>query len=359
MAKKTQMKIDPKANRERMLETAMAHLERQFGKGVVMKLGQKEAAIRVKAIPTNILSLDVCTGIGGMPRGRIVEIFGPEASGKTTLALHVLACAQSIGGNAMFIDAEHALDPEYASRLGVQLEELYVSQPDYGEQALEIAETMIRSGGIDVIVIDSVAALVPKAELDGEMGDAHVGLQARLMSQALRKLAGIVHRSNTVLIFINQIRERIGVMTYANAETTTGGRALKFYSSMRIDVRRVGPIKQGDTTIGARTRVKIVKNKLAPPFKQTVLDLIYGEGFSRESDLIDLGLEHRLVTRAGAWFSYGEYRLGQGKEAARQFLKENKDIALQLENDIRAKLQLPQVSQEGSEKRKKEPEASS
>ena len=323
------------ADRRRMLETAMAHLERQFGQGVVMRLGENRAVTRIRVIPTRILSLDAAMGIGGFPRGRVVEIFGPEASGKTTLALHALARARELDGVAVFIDAEHALDPEYAARLGVDVDNLLVAQPDYGEQALEIAETLIRSGGVDVIVVDSVAALVPKAELDGEMGDAHVGLQARLMSQALRKLTGIVSKSQTCLIFINQVREKIGVMSYGSNETTTGGRALKFYASMRLDVRRVATIKQGDQAIGARTRIRVVKNKLAPPFKQTELDLIYGEGFSREGDLLDLGLAHKLVTRAGAWFSYGDIRLGQGREAAKAYLRDNPEIARELEQKLR------------------------
>ncbi len=323
------------ADRRRMLETTMAHLERQFRHGVAMRIGEHRAVTRIRVIPTRILSLDAAMGIGGFPRGRVVEIFGPEASGKTTLALHALARARELDGVAVFIDAEHALDPEYAARLGVDVDNLLVAQPDYGEQALEIAETLIRSGGVDVIVVDSVAALVPKAELDGEMGDAHVGLQARLMSQALRKLTGIVSKSQTCLIFINQVREKIGVMSYGSHETTTGGRALKFYASMRLEVRRVATIKQGDQAIGARTRIRVVKNKLAPPFKQTELDLIYGEGFSREGDLLDLGLAHKLVARAGAWFSYGDIRLGQGREAAKAYLRENPEIARELEQKLR------------------------
>lgn len=326
--------------RRRMIEAAMLQLERQFGKGVIMRLGQKEAVARVQVIPTGILSLDVALGIGGFPRGRIVEIFGPEMSGKTTLALHMIAQAQKDGGVAVFIDAEHALDPEYAAKLGVRVDDLIISQPDYGEQALEIAETLIRSGGVDIVVIDSVAALVPKAELEGEMGDQHVGLQARLMSQALRKLTSIVNRSQTCLIFINQIREKIGPMTYGVAETTPGGRALKFYASLRIDIRKVASIKQGEENVGARTRIRVVKNKLSPPFKQADVDLMFGEGLSREGDLIDLGLEHKLVVRSGAWFSFGDLKLGQGREAAKQFLKENPEVAQKLEAQLREKLGL-------------------
>ena len=335
----------PGGDKRRMLETALSHLERQFGRGVVMRLGADQAVTRVQVIPTRILSLDHATGVGGFPRGRIVEIFGPESSGKTTLALHALARARDLDGVAVFIDAEHALDPEYAARLGVDTDDLLIAQPDYGEQALEIAETLIRSGGVDIIVVDSVAALVPKAELDGEMGDAHVGLQARLMSQALRKLAGIVNKSQTCLIFINQIREKIGVMSYGSGETTTGGRALKFYASMRIEVRRLASIKHGDENIGARTRVRVVKNKMAPPFKQTELDLMYGEGFSREGDLIDLGLKYRRVARAGAWFSYGDIRLGQGREAAKAFLREHPETALKLEQELRKELGLPPLTE--------------
>ena len=322
----------------------MLQLERQFGKGIIMRLGQREAAARVQVLPSGILSLDAALGVGGFPRGRIVEIFGPEMSGKTTLALHMIAQAQKHGGVAVFIDAEHALDPEYAQRLGVHIDDLIISQPDYGEQALEIAETLIRSGGVDIVVIDSVAALVPKAELEGEMGDQHVGLQARLMSQALRKLTSIVNRSQTCLIFINQIRERIGIMSFGGGETTTGGRALKFYASMRIDVRKVATIKQGDRVIGARTRIRVVKNKMAPPFRQTDVDLMFGEGFSREGDLIDLGMEYKLVTRSGAWYAYGEHKLGQGREAAKAFLREHPEIALQLENALRQKLDLEPIS---------------
>lgn len=333
-------------NRRRVLESAVSNLERQFGRGVVMRLGGDQAVTRVQVIPTRLLSLDHATGVGGFPQGRIVEIFGPESSGKTTLALHALARARELQGSALFIDAEHALDPEYAARLGVNIDDLLVAQPDYGEQALEIAETLIRSGGIDIIVVDSVAALVPKAELEGEMGDAHMGLQARLMSQALRKLAGIVNKSQTCLIFINQIREKIGVVSYGSSETTTGGRALKFYASMRIDIRKVATIKQGEEAIGARTRIRIVKNKMAPPFKQTELDLMYGEGFSREGDLLDLGLKYNLISRSGSWFSYNDIRLGQGRESAKSYLKENPKVSDKLEIELRSKLNLPIVSDE-------------
>lgn len=333
-------------NRRRVLESAVSNLERQFGRGVVMRLGSDQAVTRVQVIPTRLLSLDHATGVGGFPQGRIVEIFGPESSGKTTLALHALARARELQGSALFIDAEHALDPEYAARLGVNIDDLLVAQPDYGEQALEIAETLIRSGGIDIIVVDSVAALVPKAELEGEMGDAHMGLQARLMSQALRKLAGIVNKSQTCLIFINQIREKIGVVSYGSSETTTGGRALKFYASMRIDIRKVATIKQGEEAIGARTRIRIVKNKMAPPFKQTELDLMYGEGFSREGDLLDLGLKYNLISRSGSWFSYNDIRLGQGRESVKSYLKENPKVSDKLEIELRSKLNLPIVSDE-------------
>lgn len=325
-----------KTDKLKALETAIGQIERQFGKGSVMRLGG-EARVKVATIPTGSLALDAALGVGGVPRGRVVEIYGPESSGKTTLALHVIANAQASGGLAAFIDAEHALDPDYSEKLGVDLDELLISQPDFGEQALEIAETLIRSGSVDVIVIDSVAALVPRAELEGDMGEAQVGLQARLMSQALRKLAGIVSKSKTCLVFINQVREKIGVM-FGNPETTSGGRALKFYSSVRIDIRRTSSIKQGDQVIGNRTRAKVAKNKVAAPFKMAEFDILYGEGISRTSELLDLGVEHRLVQKSGSWYSIGETRIGQGREAARQYLNENLEIASQIETQLRETL---------------------
>jgi recombination protein RecA len=323
-------------DKNKAIEVALLQIEKQFGKGSIMRLGDREA-IEVPTISTGALSIDAALGIGGVPRGRVVEIFGPESSGKTTLALHVIAQAQKAGGMAAFIDAEHALDPEYSRKLGVSIDNLLVSQPDSGEQALEIAEMLIRSGAIDVIVIDSVAALVPKAELEGEMGDSHMGLQARLMSQAMRKLTGIVSRSATSLIFINQIREKIGVMFGSN-EVTTGGRALKFYASVRMEIRREIPIKEGDQTIGNRTKVKVVKNKLAPPFKIAEFDIIYGEGISREGDLLDLGTQHGVIEKSGAWFSFKDTRLGQGRENVKRFLKDNPDIAQEVEEEVRNKL---------------------
>ncbi|MGO9442149.1 MAG: recombinase RecA [Terriglobales bacterium] len=321
----------------RAIELAVSQIEKQFGKGSIMRLGTKEAIVPIAVIPTGALSFDAALGVGGFPRGRVVEVFGPESSGKTTITLQVIAEAQKAGGMAAFVDAEHALDPAYAKRLGVDVDNLLVSQPDYGEQALEIAEALVRSGAIDVLVVDSVAALVPKAELDGEMGDSHMGLQARLMSQALRKLTGIVSKSRTCLIFINQIREKIGVM-FGNPETTTGGRALKFYSTVRIDIRRIAAIKDGETIVGSRTRVKIVKNKVAAPFREAEFDLMYGEGISREGDLIDLAATHEIVEKSGSWFSYKGERIGQGRENARQFLKDNRDIARKIEDEVRKKL---------------------
>ncbi|HYN14663.1 MAG TPA: recombinase RecA [Terriglobales bacterium] len=324
----------------RAIELAVSQIEKQFGKGSIMRLGTKEAIVPISVIPTGALSFDAALGVGGFPRGRVVEVFGPESSGKTTITLQVIAEAQKAGGMAAFVDAEHALDPAYAKRLGVDVDNLLVSQPDYGEQALEIAEALVRSGAIDVLVVDSVAALVPKAELDGEMGDSHVGLQARLMSQALRKLTGIVSKSRTCLIFINQIREKIGVM-FGNPETTTGGRALKFYSTVRIDIRRIAAIKDGESVVGNRTRVKIVKNKVAAPFREAEFDLMYGEGISREGDLIDLAATHEIVEKSGSWFSYKGERIGQGRENARQFLKDNRDIARKIEDEVRKKLGMP------------------
>jgi recombination protein RecA len=325
-------------NQEKLkaLETAVTQIERQFGKGSIMRLGAQEA-VNVHVIPTGSIGLDAALGVGGIPRGRVTEIYGPESSGKTTLALHVIAQAQKAGGLAAFIDAEHALDPEYCGKLGVDVDNLLVAQPDNGEQALEIAETLIRSGSVDVIVVDSVAALVPRAELEGEMGDASVGLQARLMSQAMRKLTGIVSKSKTSVIFINQIREKIGVM-FGNPETTTGGRALKFYASIRLDIRRIGAIKSGEESVGNRTKVKVVKNKVAAPFRIAEFDIMYGEGISRSGELLDLGLEHRLISKSGTWLSYGDTRLGQGRENARAFLKEHPEVVDELEEKLRGAL---------------------
>src|SRR5881409_3406985 len=335
--------------RTKAIDLAFAQIEKQFGKGSIMRLGSKEAIVPISVIPTGAISFDAALGVGGFPRGRVVEIFGPESSGKTTIALQVIAQAQKAGGMAAFVDAEHALDPIYAKKLGVDVDNLLVSQPDYGEQALEIAEALVRSGAIDVLVIDSVAALVPKAELEGEMGDSHVGLQARLMSQALRKLTGVVSRSRTCLIFINQIREKIGVM-FGNPETTSGGRALKFYASVRIDIRRIAQIKDGDVDIGSRTRVKVVKNKTAPPFKIAEFDILYGTGISRVGDLIDLAITHKIIDKSGAWFSYGETRLGQGRENVRQFLEQNADLGREIEGKLRRLLGLikePRTAPEG------------
>lgn len=316
------------------LELALSHIEKAFGKGSIMRLGDTPAQLNVDVIPSGNLPLDLALGVGGIPRGRIIEIYGPESSGKTTVALHVVAEAQKRGGMAAFIDAEHALDPVYAQALGVDIDNLYVSQPDTGEQALEITETLVRSGALDVIVIDSVAALVPRAELEGEMGDAHVGLQARLMSQALRKLTGAISKTKTTAIFINQIREKVGVM-FGNPEVTTGGRALKFYASVRLEVKKVDLIKQGTDVVGSKTRIKVVKNKVAPPFKQIECDLMYGKGISREGGLLDLGLEFGIISKSGSWFAYGEERLGQGRENAKEFLKEHPEIAQEIEQKIR------------------------
>ncbi len=329
------------------LENAMRQIEKDFGKGSIMKLGEVAAKMNIEVIPTGALSLDIALGAGGMPRGRVIEIYGPESSGKTTVALHVIAEAQKIGGIAAFIDAEHALDPQYAKRLGVDVENLLISQPDNGEQALDIAEALVRSGAIDVIVIDSVAALVPKAEIEGEMGDSHVGLQARLMSQALRKLTGIISKSKTTTIFINQIREKIGVM-FGNPETTTGGRALKFYASVRLEVRKTEAIKQGNDTIGNRTKVKVVKNKIAPPFKQGEFDIMYGLGISREGCIVDIGSDLNIITKSGAWYSYGENRLGQGRENVKDFFKQNPAIAAEIETKIREMVFTDAVKPENS-----------
>ncbi|MEE9291425.1 MAG: recombinase RecA [Acidobacteriota bacterium] len=320
--------------RSRAIDLALAQIDKQFGKGSIMKLGSKDFQHDISVISTTSLSIDAALGIGGLPRGRVVEIYGPESSGKTTLALHVIAEAQRQGGLAAFVDAEHAIDPDYSRKLGVDVDNLLVSQPDSGEQALEIAEVLVRSSAIDVLVIDSVAALVPRAELEGEMGDVHVGLQARLMSQALRKLTGVVARSRTCLIFINQIRMKIGVM-FGSPETTSGGRALKFYASVRLDIRRIGQIKEGDKDIGSRTRVKVVKNKMAPPFKLAEFDIIFGQGISRVGDMLDLAITHRLIEKSGSWFSYGETRLGQGRENVRQFFDQNADLRDEIEEKLR------------------------
>ncbi|MEX2262616.1 MAG: recombinase RecA [Bryobacteraceae bacterium] len=325
--------------RNRALDLTLAQIEKQFGKGSILRLGAKDAIVPVSVISTGSISLDAALGVGGFPRGRICEIFGPESSGKTTIALQVVAEAQKAGGMAAFIDVEHALDPIYARKLGVDVDNLLVSQPDYGEQALEITGALIASGSIDVLVVDSVAALVPKAELDGEMGDSHMGVHARLMSQALRKLTGVVSKSKTCLVFINQIREKIGVM-FGSPETTTGGRALKFYSSVRVDIRRIAAIKDGDVVTGNRTKVKIVKNKLAPPFREAEFDIIYGEGVSREGDLIDLGVAHNIIEKSGSWFSYKGERIGQGRENSRQFLKDNADVRAKIDVALRQQLGL-------------------
>lgn len=327
------VEIPSKEGREKVLNDTLSNIEKHFGKGAVMRLGEAQARLHVEVIPTGCLSLDLATGIGGMPRGRIVEVFGPESSGKTTVALHVIAEAQKAGGTAVLIDAEHALDPVYARNLGVNTDELLVSQPDYGEQALDIAEALVRSAAVDVIVIDSVAALVPRAELDGQMGDAHVGLQARLMSQAMRKLTGTISKSRTVVIFINQLRERVG--GYGNPEVTTGGMALKFYASMRLDVRKTDVIKEGNNIVGSKVKVKVVKNKLAPPFRQAEFDLVYGQGISREGSILDLGTQMEIIQKSGSWYSFGEERLGQGRENAVNFLKEHPEIAMEIDRRIR------------------------
>jgi recombination protein RecA len=324
----------------KMLEAAISQIEKQHGKGAIMRLGNRDVLVPVSVIPTGALSIDAALGVGGVPRGRVIEIYGPESGGKTTLTLHIIAEAQKMGGQAAFIDAEHALDPIYARKLGVDVDNLLVSQPDNGEQALEIAETLIRSNGVDIIVVDSVAALVPRAELEGDMGDPQMGLQARLMSQALRKLTAIVSKSHTCLIFINQIREKIGVM-FGNPETTTGGRALKFYSSIRLDIRRIQSIKEGDRVIGSRTRAKVVKNKVAAPFREAEFDILYGEGVSREGDLIDLGVDQGILEKSGTWISFGGERLGQGRDNARLFLKEHTDVRNKLEGALRKKMGIP------------------
>jgi recombination protein RecA len=333
------MPVDELKERTKAIDMAVGQIEKQFGKGSIMRLGDHGAIAPVACISTGAISIDYALGIGGLPRGRVVEIFGPESSGKTTLALQTIAEAQRAGGMAAFVDAEHALDARYAQKLGINLEDLLVSQPDNGEQALEIVEVLVRSNSVDVVVVDSVAALVPKAEIEGEMGEAQMGLQARLMSQALRKLTGVVAKSRTTLIFINQLREKIGVM-FGNPETTTGGRALKFYASVRIDIRRIAAIKDGDQVVGGRTRVKVVKNKMAPPFREAEFDIMYGEGISREGDLLDLAVDRRIVDKSGAWFSYGGDRLGQGRENVKQFLKENVAIRQDIEDRVRRELGL-------------------
>jgi recombination protein RecA len=342
-SKKTAKPFEVSKDKEKAIELAMGQIEKQFGKGAIMRLGADGAIVPIEAIPTGSMSLDVALGIGGVPRGRVIEIYGPEGSGKTTLTLSIVAQAQRLGGVAAFIDAEHALDLGYARKIGVDVDNILISQPDTGEQALDIAEVLIRSSAIDIVVVDSVAALVPAAEIEGEMGDSHVGLQARLMSQALRKLAGAVAKSKTCLIFTNQIRMKIGVL-YGNPETTTGGNALKFYATIRLDIRRIGQITDGDTVIGNQTRVKVVKNKVAPPFRQAEFEILFGEGISFEGDLIELGVASNIVTKTGSWYSFGEERIGQGKDNARMFLKENKDIRKKIEQSVRAHYALPMPS---------------
>jgi len=333
--------------RDKAIELALTQIEKQFGKGAIMRLGNDEPLPDIAAIPTGSLSLDMALGVGGVPRGRVIEIFGPESSGKTTLALHIVAEAQKLGGIAAFVDAEHALDIGYARKLGVRTDDLLVSQPDTGEQALDITEMLVRSGAIDVLVIDSVAALVPKAEIEGDMGDSHMGLQARLMSQALRKLTGVISKSNCCVIFINQIRMKIGVM-FGNPETTTGGNALKFYASVRMDIRKIASLKQGNDVIGSRTKVKVVKNKVAPPFKEVEFDILYGEGISREGDLLDLAVEKGIIEKSGAWFSYGKERIGQGRENSRIFLKDNAEMAGEIQAKLLAELGFSRAPAEGA-----------
>ncbi len=344
-------------DRSKAVELALAGIEKQFGKGSIMRLGAKDAIVPISVIGTGSISFDAALGVGGVPRGRVIEIYGPESSGKTTITLQIIAEAQKLGGFAAFVDAEHALDPTYARKLGVDVDNLLISQPDYGEQALEITEALVRSGAIDILVVDSVAALVPKAEIDGEMGDSHVGLQARLMSQALRKLTGTVAKSRTCLIFINQIREKIGVM-FGNPETTTGGRALKFYSTIRIDIRRIGAVKEGDVVVGSRTKVKVVKNKVAAPFREAEFDILYGEGISREGDVLDLAVVQNIVDKSGAWYSYQGERIGQGRENVRNFLKANRDTYERMNTELRAKLKIgaavaapiPEAPEDGEER---------
>ncbi len=332
----------------RALESALGQIEKQYGKGSVMKLGDSAAHMNVEAVPTGSLSLDIALGVGGIPKGRIVEIYGPESSGKTTVALHMVAEVQKRGGIAGFIDAEHALDPVYAKNIGVDIDNLYISQPDNGEQALEITETMVRSGAIDIVIVDSVAALVPKAEIEGDMGDSHVGLQARLMSQALRKLTAAISRSNCIVIFINQLREKVGVM-FGNPETTTGGRALKFYSSVRLDVRRIESLKVSGEVVGSRTRIKVVKNKVAPPFKEAEFDIMFGKGISKEGDILDLAANENIIIKSGAWFAYNDAKIGQGRENAKIYLKENPDVMNEVENKVREKFGLPASTSAGKD----------
>lgn len=331
--------------KRKALESALSQIQKQFGKGAVMKLGDTADTMGIVTTPTGSLSLDIALGIGGIPKGRIIEVYGPESSGKTTIALHMIAEVQKLGGIAGFIDAEHALDPVYAGKLGVDVDNLYISQPDDGEQALEITETMVRSGAIDIVVIDSVAALVPKAEIEGDMGDSHMGLQARLMSQALRKLTGITNKSKCTVIFINQLRDKVGI-SFGSPETTTGGRALKFYASIRLDIRKTETLKQSNEFVGSRTRVKVAKNKLSPPFKTAEFDIMYGEGISREGDILDLAAEINIVNKSGAWYSYGDTRLGQGRENAKAYLKENKDMCLKIENEVRETYNLPTIEEQ-------------
>lgn len=338
-------------DKQKALDVALASIEKQFGKGSIMRMGEAQARLNIGIIPTGSLALDIALGVGGVPRGRVIEIYGPESSGKTTLALHILAEAQKLGGTAAFIDAEHALDPVYAENLGVDVDNLIISQPDTGEQALEITEALVRSGAVDVVVVDSVAALVPRAEIDGEMGDSFMGLQARLMSQALRKLAGAISKSNTSVIFINQIREKIGIM-FGNPETTTGGRALKFYSSVRLDIRRIESLKQGSEIVGNRTRVRVVKNKVAPPFKQAEFDIMYGQGISREGSVLDMGVELEIVNKSGAWFSYDGERLGQGRENVKNFLRDHPDLLAEIEEKVRDFYNPKEVEVEETEEEK-------
>lgn len=331
-----------KDDKIRALESALAQIEKQYGKGSIMKLGDTNANMNIETVPTGSISLDIALGLGGVPKGRILEIYGPESSGKTTVALHMVAEVQKRGGIAGFIDAEHALDPVYAKNIGVDIDNLYISQPDNGEQALEITETMVRSGAVDIVIVDSVAALVPKAEIDGEMGDSHVGLQARLMSQALRKLTAVISKSNCIVVFINQLREKVGVM-FGNPETTTGGRALKFYASIRLDVRRIESLKQGGDIVGNRTRIKVVKNKIAPPFKEAEFDIMFGKGISKEGDVLDLAADNGIVNKSGAWFAYNDSKIGQGRENAKQFLTDNPEIFAEIETKVRSKFTLNPV----------------
>lgn len=354
MAKEDTKKEEDK---RKALESALAHIEKQYGKGSIMKLGDKGVHMNIETVPTGSISLDIALGLGGVPRGRVIEIYGPESSGKTTVALHMVAEVQKLGGIAGFIDAEHALDPVYAKHIGVDIDNLYISQPDTGEQGLEITETMVRSNAVDIIIVDSVAALVPKAEIDGDMGDSHVGLQARLMSQALRKLTAVISKSNCIVIFINQLREKVGVM-FGSPETTTGGRALKFYSSIRLDVRRIEALKQGGEVVGNRTRIKVVKNKIAPPFKEAEFDIMFGQGISREGDVLDLAANENIVIKSGAWYAYNDAKIGQGRENSKQFLKENPDIFLEIEKKVRDKCGLNGEVPEEAEKVSKKSESS-